>query len=96
VFTEKQEAWNPKFYPSMLIDSMFAPSNCKKLACLPIEYNKVVTGGNNPQISQKMLYAQRARNSSYAKVNGTSVENQLLVRGIVPYGSPTYNTMSKR
>jgi len=68
---------------------------CKNKACAPVEYNKVVTGGNNPQISQKMRYAQRARATTYSKVNGAATEQQLLARGIIPYGTTRYNMMPK-
>jgi len=75
---------------------MFSRLNvCKNKACPPAEYNKFVTGGNNPQISQKMRYAQRARATTYSKVNGASTEQQLLARGIIPYGTTTYNMMPK-
>jgi len=75
---------------------MFSRLNmCKNKACAPVEYNKVVTGGNNPQISQKMRYAQRVRATTYSKVNGASTEQQLLARGIIPYGTTTYNMMPK-
>ena len=75
---------------------MFSRLNmCKDKSCPPVEYSKVVTGGNNPQISQKMRYAQRARATTYSKVNGAATEKQLLARGIIPYGTPTYNMMPK-
>jgi hypothetical protein len=76
---------------------MFSRLNmCKNKACPPVEYNMFVTGGNNPQISQKMRYAQRARATTYSKVNGASTEQQLLARGIIPYGTTTYNMMPKQ
>ena len=68
---------------------------CKNKACPPAEYNKFVTGGNNPQISQKMRYSQRVRATTYSKVNGAATEQQLLARGIIPYGTPTYVMMPK-
>lgn len=75
---------------------MFSRLNmCKDKSCPPVEYNKVVTGGNNPQISQKMRFAQRARATTYSKVKNVATEQQLLSRGIIPYGTPTYNMMPK-
>jgi hypothetical protein len=75
---------------------MFSRLNmCKDKSCPPVEYNKVVTGGNNPQISQKMRFAQHVRTTTYSTVNGATTEQQLLARGIIPYGTPTYVMMPK-
>lgn len=75
---------------------MFSRLNmCKDKSCPAVEYNKVVTGGNNPQITQKMFLAQRVRATTYSKVNGAATEKQLLARGIIPYGTPTYVMMPK-
>ena len=34
----------------------------EKKSCNNVSYNKIVTGGNNPQICCKMAYAQNVRN----------------------------------
>jgi hypothetical protein len=43
------------------------PSTSSKTiaTCSSVQYNKINTGGNDPSISCRMLYAQTARNSSY-------------------------------
>ena len=37
--------------------------NKATMKCSQVQYNKINTGGNDPSISQKMLYAQYVRSS---------------------------------
>ena len=37
--------------------------NKQTMSCSQVQYNKINTGGNDPTISQKMLYAQHVRSS---------------------------------
>jgi len=48
-------------------------------------YLKVVTSGNNPQISQRMRYSQYVKSNKYRNVNTSTVEAQLAARGIIEY-----------
>uniref|UniRef100_A0A6C0HHA0 Uncharacterized protein n=1 Tax=viral metagenome TaxID=1070528 RepID=A0A6C0HHA0_9ZZZZ len=43
------------------------PSNSSKTVatCSSVQYNKLNTGGNNPSISKRMLYAQTVRSNTY-------------------------------
>jgi hypothetical protein len=39
------------------------PADSSKAACSSVQYNKLNTGGNDPSISKKMLYAQYIRST---------------------------------
>ena len=42
-----------------------ATSSKTDATCSAVQYNKLNTGGNNPSISKRMLYAQTVRSNTY-------------------------------
>jgi hypothetical protein len=38
-------------------------NNSMRITCFPVQYNKLVTGGNDPTITKKMRYSQIINNN---------------------------------
>ena len=51
----------------------------KNQDCKPINYSKIVTGGNDPSTSRAVRYSQLARNSTYKKTYVTLNPNSILM-----------------
>lgn len=54
--------------------------NCQK----KVDYVKIKTGSNDPQISKKMRFSQYVNTNSAKTVYNSDVQSQLLARGIIP------------
>lgn len=47
---------------------VFCQKSAKMKMCMPVLYNKIVTGGNNPQITQAQLYAHTVRSRKHKTI----------------------------
>ena len=58
--------------------------------CGPVNYSKLVTGGNDPSISKAMRYSQYVQNAKPHTEYATSAAERLAAQGITfnPYRSP--------
>ena len=58
--------------------------------CAAVNYNKVVTSGNDPSVTKAMQYSQYVRNSSPKTVYTTDAAARLAQQGLTfkPYFSP--------
>jgi hypothetical protein len=50
---------------------------------MPIQYNKLVTGGNNPNITKAMRYSQYVQTTKSKKVSISTTDQQLAAKGIL-------------
>lgn len=64
------------------IDTFCKLQNQRK-TCMPIQYNKLVTGGNNPNITKAMRYSQYVQTTKSKKVSISTTDQQLAAKGIL-------------
>jgi hypothetical protein len=47
---------------------VFCQKQAKMKMCMPVLYNKIVTGGNDPQVTQAQLYAHAVRSRKHRTI----------------------------
>ena len=74
------------FTPTSRLDMI---EYCQVRDCTQVNYKKIVTGGNNPQQSCKMQYAQSIKNTKPVTVYTSNTEQQLAARGLFVIYDPS-------
>ena len=55
----------------------------QKNTCVPVNYSKIVTGGNDPRMTKSMRYAQYVNNAKPKKVFNTDIDSLSEDKGLL-------------